>query len=71
MESLPAHLGLALKAGEVKLVKIKVGFVRTEDQEAFYDLSQQILMMEGDECTPVFQRKDDPRSQISKNLIRG
>jgi hypothetical protein len=28
-------------------------------------------MMEGDECAPVFQRKDDPRSQISKNLIRG
>ena len=67
MQSFTAYFGLSLKPRKIKLVEILVIFIASKDQNAFDNLSQQILVVKRDISSPIFQRKNNPGPQTRKN----
>src|SRR5690606_31334010 len=65
----PADLGLPLEARKIETSKILVGGIRSEYQNTFNKLSQEVLMVKRHMSTPVLKRKNYPGSQNPKKLI--
>jgi hypothetical protein len=62
VQSLATDFDLTFQSGEIVLRKIEIVFVSTEHDEAFDDLCQQKLVVEGHIRPPVFEIKHYPDS---------